>query len=395
MTQLGSSSEFEGLGGVYVNHSGMSPLPASARARMTSALSLMTTDPQWSRGMEQRERLRARLASFVGAESRHVGFVQNTTAAAHHVAFELDWRPRDAMILVEGEYPSNVIPWLKAARLFDVDVRWLPAWSPTRHDEWVSSLRELLLTHPVRLLALSSVAFQTGWRLPLAEISATLREARPQTLFYGDVIQGCGVAPLNMREHGLDAAGCGGHKWLMGTDGAGFLVLNDRIRAQLIPRLVGAGSGRDGMPYLSEGRGHLDYTVAPQEGALYVEGGSQNSLGYMALGVSLDILMGLGVDAIHAHVRGLHEILHDGLRDVHPGVAPLWSDDPAHRAGGYCCRVDDTALLKTLYEGLLERDVVASMPDGHLRISPHWHNCSDDARAVVAAVKDVVSGTVS
>ena len=390
MTRLGASDAFDGLEGVYVNHSGMSPLPNVARAQMARALELMSSDPQWSRGMEQRERLRARLASLLGMESHHVGFVQNTTAAAHHVAFELDWGAGESLVLVEGEYPSNVIPWLKAARLFDVQVHWLPAWSPQTHGGWMAALEALLKAHDVRLIALSSVAFQTGWRLPLSTIAATLKKASPHTLFYGDIIQGCGVAPLNMANDGLDAAGCGGHKWLMGTDGAGFLVLNDRIRAQMVPRLVGAGSGQDGMPYLSEGRGHLRYDVAPQQGASYVEGGSQNSLGYMALEASLKILMGLGVEQIHAHVRGLHELLHEHVSELHPGVVPLWSDDSAHRAGGYCCKVDDASLLKALYEGLLARDVTASMPDGHLRISPHWHNDAQDMARVARALQDVL-----
>lgn len=377
---LGSNDLFPHAEGIYLNHAGMSLLNARAATAIEEEMSLWSRQSAWAHRREVRQQLRSRLATFIGAaQPEHIAMVPNTTRAAQFAAWSVPWRPGDAMILVRGEYPANVLPWTAMAKANQVQVLWLDAWSPQTHEQWMSALEALLRDHPVRLMALSVVPFQTGWRLPLTHISGALH--RHEALLYVDAIQACGVVPLDVVAEGVDLLGCGGHKWMMGLDGAGFMYIAPHVPWH--PRFVGAASVAEGQMYLALGAGYLDYEAPLRQDATALEGGSQNTLGYVAMSASLDILIHWHQHGLTAHLLALHTILRDAIVEAgHPGIVPLWTEHDAYRGGRLICRVDDGRLLQQLYQGLLGEGVICAMPDGHLRLSPFgWQSTSEIQQA--------------
>lgn len=347
--------------------------------------------PIWSQRQSQRERLRTKLATFINAaDASTIGFVANTTRAAQHVAWSFKWSPGDAIVLVRGEYPSNVLPWLQAAKAWRLDVCWVDAWSPETHEQWMTQLRGVLKTHRVRLMALSAVAFQTGWHVPMWFIAKTLHEQDAR--LYVDGIQACGVVPVDVTRTSIDFFGCGGHKWMMGTDGAGFLYVSPSAQETLSAHFVGASSTADDQPYLSQGAGHLSYDVTYRADASSMEGGSQNSLGYVAMEASLDILMSFRPADLMDHMMQLHAALFDGIHEIgHEHIHPLWSDESADHSGSFVCKVTDAALLQHLYMALYQQGIIASMPDGHLRFSPFWWHDPEEMMQVTEFLQHVLN----
>ncbi|WP_254518411.1 aminotransferase class V-fold PLP-dependent enzyme, partial [Salmonella enterica] len=76
----------------------------------------------YSQWLETERRLRERLARLLNAPSRaDIALVKNTSEALSFVAFGLDWREGDQIIISSEEFPSNRIVW-EALRPLGVEV---------------------------------------------------------------------------------------------------------------------------------------------------------------------------------------------------------------------------------------------------------------------------------
>src|SRR5262249_40237129 len=149
-------------------------------------------------------------------------------------------------------------------------------------------------------VAVSAVGFQTGLRMPIAEMAARCH-ARGAELSV-DAVQACGVVPLDVTALGIDYLACGSHKWLMGIEGAGFLWVRRERLAALRPRVAGWLSHEDGLAFLMSGGGQLRYDRPIRRRIDFLEGHNMSSVGLAALDASVDLILSIGVDAISPHV---------------------------------------------------------------------------------------------
>ncbi len=389
---LGDRSLFPSLEArAYLAHAAISPPSLAVERAVAGALSAYAARGALAFGatIEQRVRLRGALAALMGAAPQGVAIVPNTTAGVTDVALCLPWKRGDRVLVFEGEFPANVTPWQQAAELFGLELRWLSAdlfrTDPTRAFEALD--REL--ARGVRLAALSLVQFQTGYRMPLREVSA--RAHRHGAEVFVDAIQGLGAVPLDVAADGVDYLASGSHKWLMGTEGCGVLYVRPELAPALRPHVAGWASHEEAFRFLTEGPGHLRYDRPLRARADVVEGGTQNALGCYALEASVSLLAALGVDRVYAHVNAYLDALEGAL--VARGFRSLRAHDPAGRSCilGVLPPDGSRHASTTLQRTLAGRGVVASVPDGVLRFAPHWPNHPREVPDVLAAVDEVMA----
>src|SRR5262249_41687016 len=187
----------------------------------------------------------------------------------------------------EGDFPANVTPWQRVAELFKLELVFLPRPSATTIDAWLEALRREL-EKPTRLVAVSTVMFQSGLRLPMERIGKLCADAGAE--LFADAIQACGVVPVDVKRENVSYLSCGGHKWMMGLEGAGFLYVAPKAAARLEPRVAGWLGHENALQFLFEGAGHLRHDRPIVRRASLVEGGAQSAVGYAALDVSVRIL---------------------------------------------------------------------------------------------------------
>ena len=138
-----------------------------------------------------------------------------------------------------------------------------------------------------RLVSVSWVGYATGWRLDLAECSSQRAHARGILVFL-DAIQGLGVFPLDVHQTPVDFLAADGHKWMLGPEGAGLFY----VRREHLERLHPVGVGWNSVVHATISRTlRLDWRPT----AVRYEGGSQNMVGVLALGASLELLERLGL----------------------------------------------------------------------------------------------------
>lgn len=385
---LGDRQLFPSLGPpVYVNHAAVSP----PSARVAAALQLWAKDlgsrgvDAFSTWMAQRERLRGRLAGLLGASPADLALTAGTTRGVLDVAWCLDWQAGERVLLFRGEFPANVTPWLQAARHFDLEPVFVDVEEAGFGDGSGDGLArvEAELKAGLRLVAVSAVQFQTGLAMPLGEL-AELCHAHGAQLFV-DGIQACGVKPLDLPALGVDFLTCGGHKWLMGVEGCGFLYVAPEALPRLKPRMAGWLSHDNGLGFLFEGKGHLRYDRPVRKRPDFLEVGAAPAPGMAALEAAVRDLETLGVEAIFAHVQRWHDAVEPGLLAL--GMRSLRAVDPAARSGSLCLEPPAGVDVVALLPELARRGVSAAIPDGRLRLAPHWPNALAEAEVVVGAVE--------
>ncbi|MCX4245329.1 aminotransferase class V-fold PLP-dependent enzyme [Paraliomyxa miuraensis] len=388
--RLGDRSLFPALEArAYLNHAAISPPSQRVQAAVVELMSRYAAQGvgALSHSLEQRERLRQRLAALVGAAPDELGYVANTTAGVRAVALCVPWRARDRVVLLDGEFPANVTPWQRAAELFGLRLSWL------RAQDFFGSLGAGLQTLEdalrlgARMVAVSAVQFQTGLRMPLAEIGALCR-AHGAELFV-DAIQGCGVVPIDVEAMQIDYLSCGSHKWLMGLEGVAFVYARRERAAALRPVVAGWLSHEEGLRFLFEGAGHLRYDRPIRARADLVEGGATPNILFAALEASVEPIAALGVPAILEHVGAYDDALERGL--LERGFGSERSPIPAQRSGILAVQPPAGVELGPLHQGLQQRGIACTTPDGRLRFAPHWPNSLTEIDAVLAAVDETIA----
>lgn len=388
--QLGDRSLFPRLEArAYLAHAAVSP-PSIAvedavrRFVSDQARTGVSAFMVWKR---QREVFRHQLAGLIGARGEDIAFMGNTTQGISAIAVSLPWRAGDRVVLCRGEFPTNVTPWLQAARAHDLTPVWLDAPDPLRPPGDFLDRLQAALAGGARLVALSAVAFQTGVRLPLGAIAALCHEHGAE--LFVDAIQAVGVCPVDVAGDGVDYLAAGSHKWMMGLDGAGLLyVAPERIGA-LRPLLAGWLSHEDGLGFLGQGAGHLRYDRPIRARADIFESGMANAVGFAALEASVELIASLGTAAIFEHVERYNDALNDGL--CARGFHSLRAASREARSGIVGVIPPDGVDLIALHTALGARGIVTSTPDGVLRFAPHWPNALAEVPLVLDAVDDAIA----
>lgn len=386
--RLGDRSLFPRLEAkAYLHHAAISPpcepvVDAVRRALEDYAAHGAGAFLRWA---ADRERLRAALATLIGASKEEIALGSNTSRGVGDIALAIPWKRGDRVVLFRGEFPANVTPWQRAAELFDLELVWLEA-DAFRSEQGLDDLRAVLERN-ARLVAVSFVQFQTGLAMPL-ERMGTLCHFYGAELFV-DAIQGLGAMPFDVRRMRVDYLSSGGHKWLLGVEGGSFTYVSREKAAALRAYTAGWLSQENPEAFLFQGAGLLDYQKPLKQNAQVFESGTGSLLSLAALGASVPLLQELGVGAIFEHLTRYHDRLEPEL--VARGFKSLRATDPALRSGILSVDLPDGISLSTLAQGLRRRGIAIGTPDGKLRFAPHFPNSLDEIPVIAAALDEALA----
>jgi selenocysteine lyase/cysteine desulfurase len=358
---------------VYLNHAGVAPISTRVHEALArfSGEALARGAFDYGRAVDAEiERVRKRAAELAGASADEIAFVKNTTEGLGLVAAGLEWKRGDRVVCCDLEYPSNVYPWwsLRPRGVETLMLRSSEGRLPLERVE------EALRDPAVRLLALSSVQFGSGFRLDLPAVGRLCRERG--VLFCVDAIQSVGVIPLDVTESGIDFFAADGHKWLLSVEGCGLFYCARRVLDRVTPRVVGWRSVTDNLDYDS-------YHMELQPGAGRFEEGTPNAPGIFALGAAIDLLLELGVDAIWERVQALGERLVRGLESR--GARVLSPRGPGETSGIVSFTWPDEEPRHTAAR-LRAKKIFVVARRGGVRASPHFYNDEEEIDRLVAAL---------
>ncbi|MCA9285423.1 MAG: aminotransferase class V-fold PLP-dependent enzyme [Phycisphaerales bacterium] len=365
--------------GVFLDHAAVAPLPrpvADAMRRFVDDWSQRGPQPWAYARIVALKEAAARLA---GAASRdEVAIMPNTSSGLATVALGLDLGQGDTVVTTAIEFPSNRYVWDDRVR---AGVR-LVAVPPAdggclmRDEDIVRAMREAFpSTRGTRLLAISHVQFSTGQRHDLAQLADEAH--RLGGLVCVDAIQSLGQVPFRMREWGIDFVSADGHKWMLGPEGTGVLIVCHEHFERLRPPIVGWLNTANAMDY-----DRYDRSFA--ETARRYEPGAHAMVGVVGMAAALELLLEEGLDRIEPQVEALAGRLADGVRSA--GVAVASPHDPGRGSGIVAIRPPAGIDLQAWFAAIQEHGVRGAVRRGFLRLSPHFYNTAEQIDQAIAGV---------
>src|SRR5579864_6693757 len=173
---------------------------------------------------ESIENAYASVARILGAHSRNVAIVENSTVAFFQALSAFDFRPGDIIVTTRNDYISNQLAYLSLARRHGVEVRRAADLPGGGADP--RSVAELLRERRVRLLAVTWVPTNSGLIQPVEALGEIAEAAGVPYLVDG--CQAVGQIPIDVGKLRCDFLSATGRKFLRGPRGIGFLYVSDR-----------------------------------------------------------------------------------------------------------------------------------------------------------------------
>lgn len=371
----------------YLSFAGISPTSTVVREAMLDCLSAFGRAglPAFGEQVEVAEAARASFGRLIGTGSEHLACMPNTSQGVITVAQGLDLKPGDRILLFKGEFPTNVVPWISAARERGLEIVTVDLEAFLRSTEEGLELVRAELLRGVALVAVSAVQFQTGLRMPLRELGAMCRVSG--ALLFVDAVQAVGATPLDVGRDGIHFLACGSHKWLNGPLGGGFLYVAPEVRDRLRVALPGWMSLADPLGFLFAGGPPVPFDEPLGSAPRALETGVLNLPGFAGLRAAMDLLVELGPERIHAHVNLYLDILEDAALGL--GYTSARTSEVAGRSTILALRPPPRLELGQVLEALTARGITVSAPDGWLRFAPHWPNPLQEADEVAARLAEI------
>lgn len=328
--------------------------------------------PDW---MVVEQRLRERLMRLLNAPSTDdIALVKNTSEALSFVAFGLDWKTGDQIVISDEEFPSNRIVW-EALAPQGVEVIQVSLKGENPEASLLAACGPR-----TRLMSISAVQFATGLRLDLETLGHGCKQRN--VLFCIDAIQQLGALPFDVQASHCDFAMADGHKWLLGPEGLGVFY----CRAELRPQLKLSEFGWHMLEHMGD---YNRTTWEPAVSARRFECGSPNVLGSMALEASLSLLEEVGMDQVGKLIAERINWLEEGLNAI-PGARLHTSKNPERRAGILSFSLDGIE-NSAVFERLKQEQVVCVQRGPGIRFSPHFYTESRVIEETLAIVHQLAS----
>ncbi|MEO0948195.1 MAG: SufS family cysteine desulfurase [Cyanobacteria bacterium J06641_5] len=316
------------------------------------------------RATDAYEGARDKVAAFINAASRNeIVFTRNASEAINLVAYS--WglntlKPGDEIILSVMEHHSNLVPWQLIAEKTGAAIEYVGL----AEDESLDFAEfKHLLNEKTKLVAIAHVSNTLGCINPVAEICTLAHQQGAKVLV--DACQSIPHMPVDVQAMDCDWLVASGHK-MCGPTGAGFLYGRLDVLESMPPFL--GGGEMIGDVFLDR------FTTA--ELPHKFEAGTPAISEAIALGAAVDYLMGIGMDAVHAHEEALTAYLFNGLQEI-PEVR-VYGPQPSADGRGRA------ALAAFNVEGLHASDLAALLDQSGIAIRS-GHHCTQPLHRLLGA----------
>ena len=233
-------------GTVFLNHGSFGACPVPIFELQSELRRQMEAEPVqflWRRYEERLEPSRRELAKFLGARSRDLVFITNTTTGINAVARSLKLKRGDEILTTNLDYNAchNVV--VEAAQHAGAKLVTARVPFPLRNEDEIVEAVLRAVTRRTRLAMIDHVTSDTALVFPIARLVRELEGRGVDTLVDG--AHAPGMTELNLRK--LRPAYYTGnlHKWVCAPKGAAFLWAREDRQTGLLPAVISHGNNTE------------------------------------------------------------------------------------------------------------------------------------------------------
>lgn len=276
----------------------------------------------------------------------------------------------DAILLMEGEFPSNVLSW---RRIADERGGGLITVQRPASGDWTTAILERIGSS-VRIAALSACHWTDGATLDLVAIGEACRSNG--TVLALDVTQSLAAAPLNIEAVKPDFMVAAGYKWLLCPYGFSLLYVDPKWHRE---RPLEEG-------WLARANAY-EFSRLAEYSDDYRTGARRFDVGETCVTTVLPGAIAALEQLVRWGIAGIHDDLNAITDRIVTAIKPLGYRILAenHRSGhilSFACPADGPTMLSQLKT----RKVHVSQRGDAIRIAPHLHITEANIDALVSAL---------
>ncbi|MCI0411294.1 aminotransferase class V-fold PLP-dependent enzyme, partial [bacterium] len=354
-------------------HQGPLPTVAVSEAREAIAWKVAPFHLTTERFSGVPKRLRQALALLIDAAAEDIILGNSASYGLHLLANGIRWRAGDEVLLMKGDFPSDILPWL-ALRDKGVKVRLI---QPRNHVLQADELLENI-THSTKLFCTTLVHSFSGFAIDASALGEVCRAHG--VLFVLNTSQALGTRPFSILTTPVDAITNVGHKWLCGPYSTGFCWMKPELRESLeynqaywlAMQTADDLANEQNVPALRPDLGARQYDVF----------GTANFFNFKPWAASVEYLLAQRIENIAAHN---YKLISRWIEELDMSRYELLSPrDGAARSTLVFISARQPQRNGEIYAKLLKEKVFVAQRAGKLRISPHLYNTFEDIDQALA-----------
>jgi len=363
----------------YFNAAYYSPQLNESRDRLVAGVKAKSSP--WERTppsfFDDAETLRSLWSRLYGGDADGYAVVPAASYALSTAARAIETRlgPSDRILMIAEEFPSNVLPWRRAAQEKGATI----VTVPTPPDgNWTEAI--LAGIKPgVKVVAASTCHWTNGARIDLEPVSAACRANG--SFLVVDATQTLGAMPFSIERIQPDFLAAATYKWQLGPYGVTLLYVAEEWRDAR--PLEESWLARDNA---------ADFTALANYSNTYMPGARRFDVGEKG---SLSTLPGA--------IAAAQQIEAWGIENIAASLAAINSKIAAHLEGlGFRLPMERQrcphmfgAILPPSFSGSLvaemkKRDIYISQRGTSLRFAPHLHVDDHDVARLLHALDELV-----
>ncbi len=346
---------------LYLNHAAVSPWPVCAAEAIKDFTdqNLHTGSKNYLQWLEVEQQLRELLRWLINADSADdIALLKNTSEGLSVIAYGVDFKAGDNVVIPADEFPSNRIVWESLSQL-GVETRQIDIHTTANPEQ---ALADAMDEH-TRLLSVSAVQYSSGLRLKLEKLGEHCRSRN--VLYAIDAIQQLGALAFDQQQIQADFIVADGHKWMMGPEGLALFYCRPEVRSRLNLKQYGWRMVENPADFHQQ-----QWRVA--DSARRFECGSPNMLACHALHASLTLIKQTGMENIESSVIANTRQIRNYISN-NPNYE-LNSHADETRLSGITNFRHNTLPSTDLHAALTEQGVQCAERGQGVRLAPHFYH---------------------
>ena len=325
----------------------------------------------------RRARSKAALARFFSVAPDALALMRGVSEAYQTVLRGLAWQRGDQLLITAQEEAALYLPSLHLRDRHGVEVVKVPLLADPEEQLDAFAAR---ITERTRLLAVSHVTTETGFRIPVEQLCRLARERG--ILTFVDLAHSAGLFPIDLAELNCDFAGILSYKWMYAPYAAGALYVHPN-RLEALQLTYAGGRAEAWLRYDTD-------AYALKEGAERFEYGPWSWPLVHTWAFAAGYLADIGLNSIWERTAQLTRRLKQALRAI-PGVTlytPLQAEHSAALVAFCAANWDGEELTRTLRERWAKPIIVRPLTIAHngVRASVPFFLLEEEIDLLAAAV---------
>lgn len=216
----------------YLNTAYKAPLLKSSKRAASETLDWLSDPSQM--GVDDffgpPQTLRELFAKLIDCEDADsIALTPSCSYGMANVAAQLRPEKHHNIVIVDGQFPSNVYPWQRLQKRFGFELRQVnaPNVDGPKGKEWNERILSAI-DSDTYLVSLAPLFWADGTLFNLKDIRAKTNDIGALLIIDGS--QAIGAMPFSVKELQPDALVCAGYKWLFSPYGTGYAYYGDYFK---------------------------------------------------------------------------------------------------------------------------------------------------------------------